>query len=90
VRPAKYADYPQPEVGQTWVDNDPRNEGRRTLKVEAVEKDFFLGRTYATCVELTDWHGAPSARRKVSRINVDRMVPTGNGYRLQSPTGGAE
>lgn len=35
--PRKYADYPTPEVGQTWADNDPRANYNNARKIIAIQ-----------------------------------------------------
>lgn len=66
-------------VGQTWADNDPRCEGRRTVKVVAIEMGYVRR---AVCEVLTDSSGVAPARPREVRIKVDRLHPTSTGYRL--------
>jgi hypothetical protein len=56
------------EVGQLWMDNDPRM-GKRQLKVVRVEVE------YAFCQVV---HGS----NKMTRIRLDRFKQNSTGYRL--------
>jgi hypothetical protein len=71
-------------VGQVWADNDPRCNGRRTVKVIGFEEPNHALPTArrAVCEVLTDWSGKPSGRSRTVKIQVDRMHPTSTGYRL--------
>ena len=66
---------PEVEPGQVWIDNDPRSEGRRTLRVLRIEGDRVI------CLTLTDWHGAKDGSKE-TRIALRRFKPTSTGYRL--------
>jgi hypothetical protein len=67
---------PTVQPGQTWADNDPRSTGR-TLRILAVTE------THAIAEVLTG-RGARDNRAagRTTRIRLDRMRPTANGYRL--------
>lgn len=65
-------------VGQTWADNDPRSKGR-TIKVTALDLDT----SKAICKTLTRPGGEVPEGRLFGRIHVDRLHPTGTGYRLR-------
>ncbi|MEU2106451.1 hypothetical protein [Nocardia sp. NPDC019255] len=73
-------------VGQVWADNDPRCQGRRTLRVVALQSTRI---PYAVCEILTGWNGNPPERKRRTRLQVDRMHPTSTGYRLVSEGGEA-
>lgn len=64
-------------VGQVWVDNDPRMNGRRRLRV-----DGFKGETQVLCTVLTDGKGV--AVDRATTVARRRFRPTSNGYRLES------
>ena len=66
------------EVGQVWIDLDPRSFGMRKIRIEMV------GPRYALCKTLTDYRGRGSGR--LSRINLSRFRPTRSGYRLDETT----
>ncbi len=74
----KYGD--RIEVGQTWANCDPREEGR-TIRITSVNYQ------YAHCEVLTAAGGGPPKIRRV-RILTDRLHPTKIGYRLiEDPEG---
>lgn len=70
-------------VGQVWVDNDARSEGRRTVRIVAIEMGYVRR---AVCEVLTDWSGDRPERPRTVRIQVDRLHPTSTGYRLADIT----
>jgi hypothetical protein len=65
------------KVGQFWQDNDPRFRDLRTLRVDAFEPFTHpngLRKLYALCTV------CETGRR--IKIQVHRLKPTSNGYRL--------
>lgn len=59
------------QVGQIWIDNDPRNQKNpRRLCVDAVYDRFATVRNAST--------------GRVTRVALDRLKPTTTGYRLES------
>ena len=61
-------------MGQVWMDNDKRQQGRRSVKV------IWVDRVFALCEVLYD--GKPQRRRTLIRLR--RFRPTSTGYRLVS------
>lgn len=65
-----------PEVGQIWVDNDPRLFGRRKIEILLVEPHRILVRNVA--------HSSPMAIGRHTSISPDRFKNTSRGYRWES------
>ena len=59
------------EVGQIWIDNDPRHDYKRRLKVLEIIGD-------KATVQHPDGLGART------KIRLDRFRPTSTGYRLET------
>lgn len=64
-------------VGQVWADNDWRSRGR-TVRIVAIEKNKVLVET------ITGIGGKPVAKRRPTRILLNRLRPNSTGYRLVS------
>ncbi|SDH54098.1 hypothetical protein [Microbacterium sp. 77mftsu3.1] len=70
-------------VGQVREDNDERSRGR-TVRIVGIDE------THASVVVLTARSNAPAdVKKRVpgkrTRIRLDRLKPTGRGYRLITP-----
>jgi hypothetical protein len=65
------------KVGQVWMDNDYRSNGR-VLEVVHVTYDGKL----IHCRVLTEIGGRPAKKEREARIKRERFRPTSNGYRL--------
>lgn len=61
------------QIGQLWVDNDPRAERTRYLFVTDLESDR------AVC---ESWYDEINSTSRTVRIKTARFKPTSNGYRL--------
>lgn len=67
------------EVGQLWVDNDPRlaQEGRkRYIRVNGIEHGKALCQA---------WYDEAAAKVRPVRIRLDRFKPVATGYRPATP-----
>lgn len=74
---------PEVKIGQVWIDNDKRCNGR-AVQVQAIQNDGLYDRAtvVATIGTIEDGTFKPKHPTRVSKILVSRMKPTSSGYRL--------
>lgn len=71
---------PAPQVGQVWIDNDPRAKERYVLI-----QDFYQGQAMCALCDATGYpFGKRAGKRNYTSIRLDRFRPTKSGYRFVS------
>lgn len=70
-------------IGQLWVDNDPRAERKRFLRVTEIGPDpRRSGHTSDIVATCEAWYDEVGARSRTVQVRLTRFRATSNGYRL--------